>query len=129
MLTIKHVRRNGFWFPVASGNADDLMTHRVLKALFEPLVWDFDARTLERGLRPTLATEWELIDDHTARDTMQITRKGSERLFDFAFDLDLDRRLFEAFGRAVGETAIELHRARVESQGELGPDPLGVQAP
>jgi hypothetical protein len=36
-----HVRRNGFWFPVASTRADDLMTHRVLKALFEPIGEDY----------------------------------------------------------------------------------------
>jgi hypothetical protein len=36
-----HVRRNGFWFPVASTKADDLMTHRVLKALFEPICQDY----------------------------------------------------------------------------------------
>jgi peptide/nickel transport system substrate-binding protein len=41
--------------------------HMITKALFEPLVWDFDARTQDRGLRPTLATDWELIDDHTWR--------------------------------------------------------------
>lgn len=36
-----HVRRNGFWFPTASTAADDLMTHRVLKALFEPICEDY----------------------------------------------------------------------------------------
>jgi peptide/nickel transport system substrate-binding protein len=41
--------------------------HRVTKAIFEPLVFDFDARTQEIGPRPALATHWELIDDHTWR--------------------------------------------------------------
>ncbi|HSK18263.1 MAG TPA: SDR family oxidoreductase [Longimicrobiales bacterium] len=36
-----HVRRNGFWFPVASTGGDDLMTHRVLTALFEPICEDY----------------------------------------------------------------------------------------
>ena len=41
--------------------------HRVTKAMFEPLVFDFDARTQQAGPRPALATRWELIDDHTWR--------------------------------------------------------------
>jgi alcohol-forming fatty acyl-CoA reductase len=37
-----HVRRNGFWFPTAAATeADDLMTYRVLKALFEPICEDY----------------------------------------------------------------------------------------
>jgi alcohol-forming fatty acyl-CoA reductase len=37
-----HVRRNGFWFPPACTEADDLVTHRILKALFEPICRDYE---------------------------------------------------------------------------------------
>lgn len=36
-------------------------------AVFEPLIWDFDGRTGERGLRGILATDWEALDDYTWR--------------------------------------------------------------
>ncbi len=36
--------------------------HQLSKAMFEPLIFDFDARTGESGLRPNLATSWEVID-------------------------------------------------------------------
>jgi alcohol-forming fatty acyl-CoA reductase len=36
-----HVRRNGFWYPTAATDADDLMTHRILTALFEPICHDY----------------------------------------------------------------------------------------
>lgn len=36
--------------------------HQLSKAMFEPLVFDFDARSGERGLRPSLATSWEVVD-------------------------------------------------------------------
>ena len=41
--------------------------HRVHLAQFEPLVYDFDGRTGERGIRPGLATSWEAIDETTWR--------------------------------------------------------------
>ncbi|HSJ31155.1 MAG TPA: SDR family oxidoreductase [Longimicrobiales bacterium] len=47
-----HVRRNGFWFPAASTHADDLMTHRVLKALFEPIREDYRRVAAEVGAFP-----------------------------------------------------------------------------
>ncbi len=37
----------------------------ITKAMFEPLVFDFDGRTGESGIVPALATEWEIIDDNT----------------------------------------------------------------
>lgn len=39
----------------------------ISKAMFEPLVWDFDGRTGESGIRPALATSWEIVDDNTWR--------------------------------------------------------------
>lgn len=36
-----HIRRNGFWYPPAATDADDLMTFRILKALFEPICEDY----------------------------------------------------------------------------------------
>jgi peptide/nickel transport system substrate-binding protein len=41
--------------------------HKVSKSMFEPLLFDYDARTGERGLRPMLATSWELVDDNRWR--------------------------------------------------------------
>jgi peptide/nickel transport system substrate-binding protein len=55
---------NNIGDPVMNVNFSE---HMITKALFEPLVWDFDARTQDSSLRPTLATDWELIDDHTWR--------------------------------------------------------------
>lgn len=52
-----------FGDPVMNVNFSE---QKVSKALFEPLIWDFDARAPEgekSGLRPALATEWENIDD------------------------------------------------------------------
>ena len=37
----------------------------ISKAMFEPLVFDFEGRTGESGIRPALATSWEIIDDNT----------------------------------------------------------------
>lgn len=37
----------------------------ISKAMFEPLVFDFDGRTGESGIVPALATHWEVIDDNT----------------------------------------------------------------
>ncbi|MFU8825140.1 ABC transporter substrate-binding protein [Yoonia sp.] len=37
----------------------------ISKAMFEPLVFDFDGRTGESGIRPALATSWKIIDDNT----------------------------------------------------------------
>ncbi|MFN4172358.1 MAG: ABC transporter substrate-binding protein [Pseudorhodobacter sp.] len=36
--------------------------HQLSKAMFEPLIFDFDARSGESGLRPMLATSWEVVD-------------------------------------------------------------------
>lgn len=33
------------------------------KAMFEPLVWDFDGRTGKSGIVPALATRWEILED------------------------------------------------------------------
>jgi peptide/nickel transport system substrate-binding protein len=44
--------------------------HIVTIALFDPLIWDFDASKPEgemSGLRPMLAESWEIVDDHTWR--------------------------------------------------------------
>lgn len=41
--------------------------HYITKAMFEPLIWDFDGRTGESGLYPALATRWETLDDLTWR--------------------------------------------------------------
>ena len=49
-----------FGDPVMNVNYAEQM---VTKAMFEPLIWDFDARTQSSELRPALATDWELIDD------------------------------------------------------------------
>jgi alcohol-forming fatty acyl-CoA reductase len=47
-----HVRRNGFWFPTTATDADDLMTHRVLKALFEPICGDYQRVAAEVAAFP-----------------------------------------------------------------------------
>ncbi|MFN3973292.1 MAG: ABC transporter substrate-binding protein [Gemmobacter sp.] len=39
----------------------------VSKAMFEPLIFDFDGRTGKSGLYPALATEWAPVDDLTWR--------------------------------------------------------------
>lgn len=47
-----------------------MFDHLVTSAMFEPLVWDFDASADpddRSGLHPKLATRWEVIDDHTWR--------------------------------------------------------------
>lgn len=43
----------------------------ISKAMFEPLIFDFDGRTGESGLFPALATEWETLDDLTWRFTLR----------------------------------------------------------
>lgn len=51
-----------------------MFDHLVTSAIFEPLIWDFDASKPEsemRGLRGVLAESWETIDDLTWRLTIR----------------------------------------------------------
>ena len=48
----EHVCRNGFWYPAAPAAADDLLTHRVLKALFDPICEDYERVAAEIAAFP-----------------------------------------------------------------------------
>jgi 3-isopropylmalate dehydrogenase len=64
------------------------------KALADPRADEIDFILIRESTEGLFAArgKGELIDDREARDTMVITRDVSERLFDFAFDLAIQRK-------------------------------------
>lgn len=69
--------------------------HLTTRAMFEPLVWDFDGRTGERGIVPALATDWETLDDLTWRFHLRegVTFHNGEPFTAEAVKFSLERHL------------------------------------
>jgi alcohol-forming fatty acyl-CoA reductase len=103
-----HVRRNGFWFPAASSDADDLMTHRVLKALFEPICQDYRRVAAEVDAFPA---EGLSVHDVVRRLPGSFLRDVEDALDELAdtgvLEVDGDR-----YRRAQGSTAAVVEDAR-----------------
>lgn len=69
------------------------------KAMFEPLIWDFNGRTGKSGLYPALATSWEVMEDTRWRFNL---RKGvkfhnGEPFNATAVKFSLERHLNKSF--------------------------------
>jgi alcohol-forming fatty acyl-CoA reductase len=110
-----HVRRNGFWYPVEHSAADDLMTHRVLKALFEPVCQDYRRVAAEVAAFPA---EGLTVLDVVRRLPGSFLRDVEDALDELAdagvLEVDGDR-----FRRADGSSRAETARGRVA--GAVGP--------
>lgn len=69
------------------------------KAMFEPLIWDFDGRTGKSGLYPALATSWEIMEDTRWRFNLRqgVKFHNGEPFNAAAVKFSLERHLDPAF--------------------------------
>ncbi|MBR9990713.1 MAG: 1-acyl-sn-glycerol-3-phosphate acyltransferase, partial [Gemmatimonadetes bacterium] len=103
-----HVRRNGFWFPVASTSADDLLTHRVLKALFEPICEDYQRVVAEVDAFPVEGLTVLEIVRRLPGSFLRDVEDALDELTDSGV-LEFDG---ETYRRAEGSTAVGVQDAR-----------------
>lgn len=89
--------------------------HRVHHAQFEPLIYDFDGRTGERGLRPGLATSWEAIDDNTWRFELRegVTFHNGEPFNADAVKFTIDRAFADGYPGANKFLDVPIERVEV----------------
>lgn len=89
--------------------------HRVHHAQFEPLIYDFNGRTGERGLQPGLATSWEAIDDNTWRFELRqgVTFHNGQPFNADAVKFTIDRAFAEGFPGANKFLDVPIERVEV----------------
>jgi hypothetical protein len=111
-----HVRRNGFWFPDAPATADDLMTHRVLKALFEPILHDYDRVAAEVDAFPADGVGVLEVVRRLPGTFLRDVEDALEELVDTGV-LEFDGRRFRRAERASTATAAVVDHGSAAARG------------